>query len=96
VTGGVPVAASRFHRGERTRDATGAAKSDPVTIRCVFYETRTFRTPTLETGKLYHYIARAEIVRDGKVENETQYNAVKPRKEITITFQSFTPSIARK
>jgi len=34
--------------------------------------TRTFATPALETGKVYYYTLKAEIVRDGKTVTETK------------------------
>jgi uncharacterized protein (TIGR03000 family) len=60
------------------------------------YPTRTFRTPALESGKPYHYVVRAEIVRDGRTESETRYVGVTAGDEITVSFQNLDRLVAAK
>jgi uncharacterized protein (TIGR03000 family) len=47
---------------------------------------RTFVTPTLQTGQVYYYELRAEIVRDGQTRRASTRVVFRPGDEIRATF----------
>jgi uncharacterized protein (TIGR03000 family) len=51
---------------------------------------RTFMTPDLEDGMEYRYVMKAEVVRDGQTQTETQTVIVKAGMEARTEFGSLT------
>jgi uncharacterized protein (TIGR03000 family) len=49
---------------------------------------RVFRTPDLESGQMYYYILRVEIVRDGKKVTQTRRVLVSAGQEVRASFSA--------
>jgi uncharacterized protein (TIGR03000 family) len=49
---------------------------------------RTFNTPALRQGKDYYYELKAQVVRDGKTQTETQTITVEPGKHVQVNFKT--------
>jgi uncharacterized protein (TIGR03000 family) len=52
--------------------------------------TRTFETPSLQTGQRYYYILKAELVRDGQTLSEQRRVIVEAGKQVTVEFTELT------
>jgi uncharacterized protein (TIGR03000 family) len=48
---------------------------------------RTFNSPVIEPGQAYYYMARAEVVIDGKTYTETKRAVVRAGQVTQVTFQ---------
>ena len=57
---------------------------------------RTFETPTLENGKAYYYVLKAEIVREGKTVVSERKVSVQAGTEAQVNFDFPTTSVAQK
>jgi len=57
---------------------------------------RTFSTPTLDTGKEYFYTLKAEVVRDGKTFSATKRVAVEAGKTAKIAIEIPEATVASK
>jgi uncharacterized protein (TIGR03000 family) len=51
---------------------------------------RTFMTPDLEDGLEYRYVMKAEVIRDGQTQSETQTVIVKAGTEARTEFSSLS------
>jgi uncharacterized protein (TIGR03000 family) len=52
---------------------------------------RSFDTPSLQPNKKYFYNVRAEVVRDGQLQTETQRVVVQSGQQVSVNFANFTP-----
>ena len=57
---------------------------------------RTFETPPLEPGKPYHYVFKAEVMRDGKMETDVKRVQVAAGKQVTVEFKGAAPVAAAR
>lgn len=53
---------------------------------------RTFNTPTLESGRAYFYTVKAEMVRDGRAVRDSKHVMLEAGKEVKVEFKE--PSVA--
>jgi uncharacterized protein (TIGR03000 family) len=57
---------------------------------------RAFDTPRLDAGQTYSYTLRAEVVRDGEKQTETQRINVEAGKNLTVEFKELKPVLAAR
>ena len=50
-------------------------------------ESRVFHTPSLPTGKTFHYVLKATVVRDGKTETVTKEVAVRAGEDTRVKIE---------
>ncbi len=52
---------------------------------------RTFHTPALQSGQIYYYMLRAEVVRDGKPVTEERRVILRPGQVVRTDFNDLAP-----
>ena len=57
---------------------------------------QTFETPSLEPGKSFYYVFKAEVVREGKTRSEDKRVVVEAGKEVNVAFGDLVETVSAK